>query len=314
MEGRPGRAGRDCRAVCDRRWGHDAGHRADATERHHGLRESHEGRTLALGGGALKMRSDPPPGLFDRAPLERLERDWERQLAGPAIAGHFEDWRRREPMLRAFSHPRALIRHLRAAKAGGRTDALLLALLRIAHDDELAAQLLLVRLMPGVKSAVAQYPAPLHARYHEELWSVLFDLLWRKIRTYEVERLTHGVATQIIKSCVRDAHREVEKEHERAETMEADLPEDYPVFAQEEVDVDAVLTAAVRARAITQREAEVIALSRIDGASLEELAAKDGKTYDALRLFRRRAERRLRAHVKSMFDSHADMASLQSRG
>ena len=58
-------------------------------------------------------------------------------------------------------------------------------------------------------------------------------------------------------------------------------------------DVEALLDKAVEAHAITAGEAELILCTRIDGAELAALADAQGVSYNAIRVRRQRAERRL---------------------
>jgi DNA-directed RNA polymerase specialized sigma24 family protein len=71
--------------------------------------------------------------------------------------------------------------------------------------------------------------------------------------------------------------------------------EDQASAAAEEADadVDSLLETAVRAGALSADEAETILASRIDGRDLADLARCAGVSYNAMKVRRQRAERRL---------------------
>jgi DNA-directed RNA polymerase specialized sigma24 family protein len=227
---------------------------------------------------------------FDPVPVERLERDWGRELAGPRLAERLKRWRELEPALGPFAHPAALIGYLRRSERGERQDAVLRALLRRAHDDSLAASVVLQAMLPGLKSRVARIL--LDAAEREEIWSLVLARGWERIRTYPVARLPHQVAANLLLSCVRDALEALGRERELAHRHAGAPPVELP--ADEHAD-DAVqlLAGAVRAGTLTAPEARLILYTRLWGLPLASLARAHGGSYDALRIRRRRAERRL---------------------
>ncbi len=238
----------------------------------------------------------------DRADVvASLERDWRREIAGASVAWHFQRWREREPVLRRFGDPRALVRFLRASAAGERQDELLLALLRCARDDPLAARLLLVRLLPGVKHRIAHRVRDPAER--EELWSLLLTRLWQRIRSYPTERLSRHVAANLILTAVRETVEARRAERKHAAGMVGEPSLDLPAVESEQEDsarglgVDALLKAAVDAEAITVDEQQLIAATRLDGQPLDAAAAERGVSRHGLVMRRLRAEQRLLGHM-----------------
>ena len=62
-------------------------------------------------------------------------------------------------------------------------------------------------------------------------------------------------------------------------------------------DVEALVSCAVKAGALSEQEAELILATRIDEVPLTELAARLGLSYNALKIRRQWAERRLLFHL-----------------
>jgi DNA-directed RNA polymerase specialized sigma24 family protein len=226
-----------------------------------------------------------------RLPIDVLEDEWRRELAGTALAEHLRRWRIQEPALRPFEAPVALLRYLRHSRRGEGEDAILCALLSSARDDRLAARLVLVRLLPGLKRRAGRV---LHdPGEREEVWSALLARAWERICAYPVERLPRHVAANLILSSVRDVLEALGAERSRARLSVGQPSADLPDEAAEGSDVDAVLDGAVAAGALSAQEADLIARTRLDDVLLEEAAAELGISRHALVMRRLRAERRL---------------------
>lgn len=225
-------------------------------------------------------------------PVDIFERDWQRELAGGALAEQLRRWREVEPALWPFSSPAALVRYLGPSTPAARKDEALCALLRRAREDPLAARLILQTLLPGLKRRVGLVLIDAHER--DELWSAVLYRAWRRIRGYPIGRLPHHVAANLALSAVRDGLRMLEKERDPARRTTADESGPEPLERDPcESDIDALLGRAVHDGAITKAEAELIVRTRIDGVPLVRYASAKGRGYDALRIARQRAERRL---------------------
>lgn len=224
-------------------------------------------------------------------PVDIFERDWQRELAGGALAEHLQRWRELEPVLWPFTRPGALVRYLGPSTPAAQKDAVLCALLRRAREDPLAARLILQTLLPGLKRRVGLVLIDAHER--DELWSAVLYCAWRRIRGYPIGRLPRYVAANLALSAVRDGLRMLEKERDLARRTTGESAPEPLDRDPGESDIDALLERAVRDGAITDAESELIARTRIDGELLGPIAAARGVPLNTLVQSRRRAERRL---------------------
>ena len=227
---------------------------------------------------------------MSRSPVEILERDWQRELASPALAARLRCWRELEPALWPFTRPAAIVRYLAPSTPAASKDVVLCALLRRARDDALAARLVLQALLPALKRRVGQ--VLIDAQERDELWSAVLERVWVRIRSYPVERLPRHVAANLALSAVRDALRSLDKDRQHGSQVSEFLPE-LPDPNPDESDIDALLAGAVSDGAITAAEAELIVRTRIDGELLSLIAAARGVRLNTLVQSRARAERRL---------------------
>jgi DNA-directed RNA polymerase specialized sigma24 family protein len=224
-------------------------------------------------------------------PVDILERDWQRELAGGALAERLQRWREVEPALWPFTRPASLIRYLGPATPAASKDVVLCALLRRAREDPVAARLVLQALLPALKRRVGRVLIDVDER--EELWSGVLYRLWRRIRSYPVGRLPHHVAANLALSAVRDELRARERERKQARGRVGEPSPELPDHCADDGDIDMRLAEAVDGGAITAWEAELIARTRVDGELLGPIAAARGVRLNTLVQARVRAERRL---------------------
>lgn len=228
---------------------------------------------------------------MSRFPTDMLAREWPALASGP-VAARLREWAAQEPRLRAFESPQALLRFLHARRADlDRKDAILAFLLERAREDELAARVVLAALLPGLKQLAGSL-------YHvvgeeDELSSLLLATAWQQIRSFPIERRRSRLAANVLFDTRKRIRAELAEL--RRQTLHPD-DRSFPLAPQGaswQGDVDALLARAVAAGAISAEEAELVARTRIDGLSLAAVAAAEGVGYDALRIRRSRAERRL---------------------
>jgi hypothetical protein len=227
----------------------------------------------------------------DLVPLDLLDRDWQRELASGTVAERLCRWQLNEPALGCFCSVESLTRYLRTSQSGERQDAVLGALVRQAHDDPVAARLVLQRLLPGLKRRAGR--AILDAAEREELWSLLLAQTWERIRTYPIERRDRHVAAGLVLDSVRDTLALLAKQRQQAAGLIAEPPEGVEDRRDQSGDVVWLLRESVEAGAISREEAGLILETRIDQTPLDEAAAKRGVSRHALVVRRLRAERRL---------------------
>jgi DNA-directed RNA polymerase specialized sigma24 family protein len=228
--------------------------------------------------------------------VDLLEHDWQRELTHARLRSQFKDWREAEPALSRFADPVALIRFLRAPGASADKDAVLCALLMRARVDPLAARVVLEAVRPGLLRLPAR--VLVDERQREELWSLLLAVAWEKIRSYPVRRRPRRVAANLLLDTLHQTLSVLRAGRVRLVPCGLDIDPAYsnPSPAHrpwDEGDVDGLLGRAVEAGALAEEEAEIIAKSRIDGVSVEDLARSAGVSYNTMKLRRQRAERRL---------------------
>jgi DNA-directed RNA polymerase specialized sigma24 family protein len=227
-------------------------------------------------------------------PITELEGgQWRRGAVAVRLDAALRSWGGAEPALAPFAgSAERLFRFLRSATNEER-DAVLCALLRIAKNDQLAGMVVLEALLPGLKALVRRLL--LDASQRDEVWAVVFASVWERICRYPVERRPARVAANLLLDSRHAALRALGRKPGEPATLPLDPQVELvePVGPGRHEDVIVVLRRAVQARAISAEEARLILYTRIDGRSLTGLAAEADVPYDALRIRRRRAERRL---------------------
>jgi DNA-directed RNA polymerase specialized sigma24 family protein len=224
-------------------------------------------------------------------PVDLLEQDWRRELHGPRLHSRYAAWRRSEPALAQWRSPAAVLRLLYEPGAHAEKDAALYALLGRARTDPLAGRLVLQALLPGLKRLVGRLL--IDVREREELWSIVMACVWEGIRAYPPER-KRKVAANLLLDCLHEALDVIARDRKAAAHALVGLPSLEPAAEPEcEGDVERLVREAVSAGAISDVEAWLILRTRIDGATIRELAAGWGFSWEALKRRRQRAERRL---------------------
>lgn len=230
-------------------------------------------------------------GAFEGEIVSRLEREW--LALGRAVALRLPEWGAHEPVLARFHSADELIRFLHRPGSWSERDAVLAALLAHARVEPLAARVVLAALLPGLKRIAEQ--VILDARDREELWQLLLACAWERIRRYPLERRPSRIAANLLLDARRRALDAFTRERGQR-TQPASAPAAPPAAAAAEAadaEVEVLLARAVRAGALSREEARLVLETRIYGVSLASVATAHGVAYDALRIRRRRAERRL---------------------
>jgi DNA-directed RNA polymerase specialized sigma24 family protein len=228
------------------------------------------------------------PGLGGDV-VSRLEREW-LALIRP-VSFRLLEWGARERALARFRSPDELIRFLLRPGPWAARDAVLAALLAQARVEPLAGRVVLAALLPGLKRIAEE--VILDARDREELWQLLLACAWERIRRYPLERRPSRIAANLLLDARRRALDAFTRERGlRARLASAAPPSPAPPEAASG-DVEVLLAKAVRAKALSREEARLILETRFYGVPLASIATARGAPYDALRMRRRRAERRL---------------------
>lgn len=228
-------------------------------------------------------------------PVFLLEREWPLQQR--ALADALAGWREREPALRRFETSARLLRFLHTNEPE-LTDGPLLALLRLARSDRRSGRLVLQAILPALKTQAARVAteAP-----REEVWELLLFFAWEAICCYPLER-GRRVAANVVLQVLHDTTRTLRPERREPAAPERLPGEPAADLATGRAAGESLLADAVAAGAISEREAELILRTRVDGISLRLLARTQQVGYHALRQRRQRAERRLRARLASAGD------------
>ena len=219
-------------------------------------------------------------------PVRQLEQEWPALAAGP-LARRLPSWGARHAPLGRFGGPSEIIPFLRNPGPMQAKSDVLAALLEVACREPLAGRVVVEALLPGLKAIAKPL---LREVERDELWSLLLATLWEQIVAYPPERPRRAVALYLLRNTHRSTVRLLARERRRAQQPPL-LP--HPPPPARACDIDAVLAAAVSAGVISQAEGELIAASRIDRTRLTTLACQLAVGYDALRMRRARAERRL---------------------
>jgi DNA-directed RNA polymerase specialized sigma24 family protein len=222
--------------------------------------------------------------------VSRLEREW-LALSGP-VSRRLPEWGAREPALARFRSPDELIRFLLRPGPWAARDAVLAALVAQARVEPLAARVVLAALLPGLKRIAEE--VILDARDRDELWQLLLACAWERIRGYPLERRPSRIAANLLLDARRRALDAFTRERGLRARLAPAAPPPLPATAEPAGgDVEVLLARAVRAGALSAEEARLILETRFYGVSLASMATARGASYDALRIRRRRAERRL---------------------
>jgi len=226
---------------------------------------------------------------MESVPLDRLDAEWRRQVAGPQLARRLAAWRRREPALASFADAASLMRLFRSDAQPATKDRVLHALVEIARTDPLAGLVVLEAITPGLKRVSRRI---LHdPRERDEVWAALLATAWERIRDFPAHR-RERVAANLLLDTMRDALAALREGRLGRGQLTDDVAS---LVAAEPVDgdVDGLVDLAVDAGALSVEEGELILLTRIDGFRLIDLAADQGVAYNTLKMRRQRAERRL---------------------
>jgi hypothetical protein len=122
--------------------------------------------------------------------LTQIETEWRRSIRSSRATRTLLSWVVQEPVLAAKSFS-ALV----DLRSGPQTDAIQLALARLARSDRLAGTTLLYSVVPGLKSLAGKLRTlPLE----EPIDSALIRTAWEVIATYPVQRRPRHVAANVL--------------------------------------------------------------------------------------------------------------------
>jgi DNA-directed RNA polymerase specialized sigma24 family protein len=221
-------------------------------------------------------------------PVAQLEVDWERD-ARRRVRARLRRWRAVEPTLARFSNGDELLAMLHGPAGASEKDGVMLALVRLARSEQLAGRVVLQALLPGLKMLWRRLFRGDASR--AEIWQLLLAAAWERIVTYPVERRPGRIAANLLLDTLRATLHELA--HERPSFVllsDGALP---APACPKRGNVDALLARAVSLGVVSASDAELVLETRIDGRDLAEAGARQGASYNTIKLRRQRAERRL---------------------
>jgi hypothetical protein len=244
----------------------------------------------------------------------RLNQEWAHLRAAEHTARAVRTWSSRCPALAGLTDLAALEERLDAADAAT-TDTVLLALLGLARNDELAARVVLQRMLGKAVRLAGTHlarQAELGGADRDEAQAVAVAALWQVIRTYPVSTRPARVAANLALEALMAVHRGDAGGPTRRGVREVPVGDlriaglEHRVTGGQRLPVDAevfdLLAWAVRADVLRAEDARLLVAVygvRADGqpADGRHVAAELGVSWPALRQRCSRTVRRLAAAV-----------------
>ena len=224
--------------------------------------------------------------------LHRLHDDWHYLTRSHRAAWALTDWAADEA-LRGFSDLEAVVAEIQRRGRPVESDRILLALLRRAPRDDVAAQTVLQALMPGLKSLMRAYQL---TGEPEEVATAVIEAAFERIRRYPCDRRPARVAANLLNDTRQTLWREGCRERRlrvAAEPLtEATLGRmvnESPKRGATDQLVDLV-DEAVRLGHVAPSCARLILLTRVLDVPIDDLAVETGTKPQTIRKRRQRAE------------------------
>lgn len=239
-------------------------------------------RPMTGAADAAAMTTFPHPTSLPPTFMARLQREWDVLARRPAVLRRATDWQLGVPFrsLDDLTAAAGLRPTGRAATAVATSagisadqpspDTVLHRLVALARHDDLAARVVLQRLLPGLV-AVARRWARRPDGGRDALEEVV-TAAWVVVRTYPLERRPHHLAANLL----RDAEYHAFVRANRATVVPELVPGDTldrPVEPDEPGDTLADIVAVARRGALTERDLALLALL-LDGAGTARIAAE----------------------------------------
>ena len=129
--------------------------------------------------------------------LARLQSEWDRLKLSPAAVATATRWELVPGPLRSLDDLLRRAGYGVVAKGAHCDDAVLHGLMRLGRDDDLAARIVLQRLLPGISAVARRYPFS-----HHDGAGALDEAVataWAVIRTYPVDRRPRYIAANMLR-------------------------------------------------------------------------------------------------------------------
>ncbi len=218
-----------------------------------------------------------------------LDREWRTFAAEPSTTAALARWQAAEPALAGFTTVDDVVA---ARRDPDRASDVLTALVALAYTDPAAARVLLQAVLPGL----IRLSVNLSGARQQDIAEHVLAIAWERIRSYGAGR-RGAFAPNLLLDVRKALLAEWNAQTAPTEPMagdEAPAAEDEALsrlFLEE-------IAAMERAGALQPGATELLVLTRIEGHTLIEIAARRGDVTDhGLLLRRRRAEARLRREL-----------------
>lgn len=224
--------------------------------------------------------------------LDLLGDEWKYLAVSPDAARALSRWSP-DPALEGCSDLDAVVEEIQRRGRPAESDRILLALLRRAPGDPVAARTVLQAVMPGLKSLMSAYQLTGQA---EEVSTAVVEAAFERIQSYPCDRRPSRVAANLLHDTRQSLWRAARKERRlrlvtvplteaALETVTRELSEPSPT--DELVDL---VAEGVRLGHVAPSGARVILLTRVLDVPIEELAGDTGAKSKTIRKRRDRAE------------------------
>ena len=226
-----------------------------------------------------------------------LDTEWELLGSSRPAREAVRRWRN-DPPLGRFPNLEDLIGVVRGADDAEAIDQILVALVRRAPDDDVAARTLLQAILPGLFNVARRIG---HGRIDDDLESDVVAEAMSRIRTYPLARRPRAIAANITWDVFGRLHRQ------RARTAKLTIePTDTVPTPRSDLatgDLDAavelrcLITQAVRSGRLRVPDARLLVAISLEHDTLRSRADREGIAYAAMNERWRRARNRLRLAI-----------------
>lgn len=220
--------------------------------------------------------------------LDQLDVEWRRTASDPAAAHHLADVLAAAGGVRTLGDVERYVRGSGPAEA----DRVLVALAaRAVEGDDLAARVLLQLLMPGARRLARTWWALGDA---DEREAAAVAATYDRIKRYPLARRPRRIAANILMDAASDLRRAARAA--QAPVAPSDVTDllhgrpHAPPSPHPDLELVDALADAVGRGLVSAGDAELIAVSRIGGTSLREVARRRGAKLRTLQWRRKRAE------------------------
>jgi hypothetical protein len=196
----------------------------------------------------------------------------------------WEAWTRHEPALAGLTYQDLRV-ELRSS-TDQRKDELLAALVRTAHGDGTAFDVVAACLLPGIRQRVARFGRSLG---RQDALAIAVAALYEAVGRCELDEPPRFVASKLLALPTRRLRRAVAAERASCVTATR-VPEATAHTHSPELSTTFLLSTAVGAGVIAEHDARLIHATRVIGRPMRHVAHDLGVSYGAAKKRRHRAE------------------------